>query len=235
MNAAVEKLLWHIRALHLHLPGAIATPIQRGAEHLASRSPTSLSILYDTDKGPQRHLYTERYRRFIGPVRTQLKSVIEIGVHKGASLQLWRRYLPDATIIGLDLEPPPQLNLPGVKVYAGDQSDTALLKTLVDRHGPFDLVIDDGSHIASHICISFDALFPAVRPGGWYVIEDLETAYRTGMYEGGPPGTPGTAIDLIKSLVDQTQPGSGNCNISELHIFDGIAFIRKRLDDSFYP
>jgi demethylmacrocin O-methyltransferase len=227
MNATVEKALWHIRALHLHVPRAVAAPIQRSVERLASRSPSALSILYDTDKGPQRHHYTERYRQLIGPMRMQLKSVAEIGIHKGASLRLWRRYLPDAIIVGLDLNPPPGLNLPGVEMYAGDQSDTAFLITVIERHGPFDLVIDDGSHIASHIRTSFDAFFPAVRPGGWYVIEDLETAYRAGTYEGGPPGTPGTAIDLIKSRIDHTQPDSGSCDIAELHVFDGIAFIRK--------
>jgi demethylmacrocin O-methyltransferase len=227
VNATVEKALWHIRGLHLHMPRVVAAPIQRSAEYLASRSPSALSILYDTDKGPKRHLYTERYRQLIGPMRMQLKSVVEIGIHKGASLRLWQRYLPNATIVGLDLAPPPGLNLPGVEMYAGDQSDTAFLATVIDRHGPFDLVIDDGSHIASHIRTSFDAFFPAVRPGGWYVIEDLETAYRGGKFEGGPPGTPGTAIDLIKSRIDRTQPGSGSYDIAELHVFDGIAFIRK--------
>lgn len=220
-------MLWHIRALHLHLPRSLATPIQHGTERIATRSPTALSILYDTDKGPQRHLYTERYRELLGPTRRELKSIAEIGIHKGASLRLWRRYFPNATIAGLDLEPPPGLDLPGVEMYAGDQSDTAFLKSVIDRHMPFDLVIDDGSHIASHIRASFDAFFPALRSGGWYVIEDLETSYREGRYEGGPPGTPGTAIELIKGLVDRTQPQSGARDVSELHLFEGIAFLRK--------
>ena len=46
------------------------------------------------------------------------------------------------------------------------------------------LEVDDGSHIASDIPASFKILFPAVRHGGWYVIEDLETAYRSSEVEG---------------------------------------------------
>ncbi len=72
----------------------------------------------------------------------------------------------------------------------------------------------------------FATLFPAVHPGGWYVIEDLETSYWDS-HEGGPAGTPGTAVDLVKSLVDRSQAAFSERNIVELHVFDGIAFIRK--------
>ena len=80
--------------------------------------------------------------------------------------------------------------------------------------------------VASHIAASFDVLFDAVRPGGWYVIEDLATSYWPSL-EGGPPGTPGTAVDLARSLVDRTQPESGIHDIAELRILDNILFIRK--------
>jgi hypothetical protein len=70
-------------------------------------------------------------------------------------------------------------------MHAGDQSDENFLGDIIDRYRGFDLVIDDGSHIASHIRASFDKLFPALRPDGWYVIEDLWTAYHAGEYEGG--------------------------------------------------
>lgn len=227
VNAAVERLLWHVRALHLHAPPAVVAPVQRGAERLASRSPAALAILFDTDKGPHRHRYTERYRELLGPRRTKIESVLEIGIRKGASLRMWRRYLPAAAIVGIDLHLPRDLSLPGVEMYAGDQSDAAFLRTVSDRHGPFDLVIDDGSHVARHIQASFEVLFPTVRPGGWYVIEDLETAYVEEVYEGGPPGTPGTAAELVKGLVDRTQSRSGLRDVEELHVFEGIAFIRK--------
>jgi hypothetical protein len=111
-------------------------------------------------------------------------------------------------------------------MHAGDQSDETFLARLISHYGGFDIVIDDGSHIASHVHASFRALFPAVRPGGWYVIEDLETSY-WGSHEGGPTGTSGTAVELVKSVVDRTQAESGVRDAAELHVFDGIAFIRK--------
>jgi cephalosporin hydroxylase len=88
------------------------------------------------------------------------------------------------------------------------------------------VVIDDGSHIGRHVQASFRVLFPAVLPGGWYVVEDLQTSY-SNSHEGGPARTPGTAVDLIKGLVDRAQTDSGDRDVAELRLYDRIAFIRK--------
>ena len=111
-------------------------------------------------------------------------------------------------------------------MHQGDQSDESFLASLASRYGGFDIVIDDGSHIGAHVRASFRVLFPALRPDGWYVIEDLQTSYWDS-HEGGPVGTPGTAVELIKSLVDRTQADSATRDIAELHLFDCIAFIQK--------
>ena len=41
----------------------------------------------------------------------------------------------------------------------------------------FDVIVDDGSHVCVHVFRSFNALFPKLRPGGVYIIEDLNMAY----------------------------------------------------------
>jgi hypothetical protein len=136
--------------------------------------------------------------------------------------------MPKARIVGVDLTPP-QLDIPGVELHAGDQSDQEFLQSLIARYGGFDIVIDDASHIGRLTIASFTELYPAVRPGGWYVIEDLETSYWES-HGGGPVGTRGTAVDLIKGMVDRVQQEPGAGDASELHVFDGIAFIRKPAD-----
>jgi demethylmacrocin O-methyltransferase len=187
-----------------------------------------LALIYGTDKGPQFHGYTEHYRRLFGPIRRRRLTLLEIGIEDGASLRLWRRFFPKARIIGIDLEPPAEIR--GVEMYAGDQSDPEFLAELVARCGPFDIVIDDGSHFGRHIRASFEALFPAVKSDGWYVIEDLGGAYFTEA-EGGPPGTPGTAIELLRSLLDRTQHYSGrhggHHDCAEIRLLNEIAFIRR--------
>ena len=63
-----------------------------------------------------------------------------------------------------------------------------------------------GATLGAHQRASFSALFEEVRPGGLYVIEDFATAYWPD-WEGGPPGTPGTAIKLAKNLIDDIRVG----------------------------
>ena len=51
------------------------------------------------------------------------------------------------------------------------------LKSLADQYGPFDIVIDDGSHAPAHQVASLTALWPHVKVGGVYLVEDLHTSY----------------------------------------------------------
>ena len=227
MNLVDEKALIRAREIASRLPAPLISRLQDAAGRLVSRSPAALSRIYGSDK-VENH-YTSHYRAFFGPLRSRPLTLLEIGILGGASLRMWRRYLPKATIVGIDSELEhrlPDLELPGVEMDVGDQSDEVFLNSLISRYGGFDVVIDDGSHIGRHIRASFDVLYPAVRPNGWYVVEDLGTAYWED-FEGGPPGTAGTAVELVKDLVDHTQLWSGVHDVAELHLFPSIAFIRK--------
>jgi hypothetical protein len=118
-----------------------------------------------------------------------------------------------------------------VRVFFGDQADEEFLRHVVangaglrpedTRHdwsrGGWDLVIDDGGHIPRDQLTSFCALFPFVRPGGLYVIEDVETSYWDGpgaVAYGRPfPGAglgkqaPGNFVEAMKQLVDVINRG----------------------------
>merc|ERR1712029_878213 len=41
--------------------------------------------------------------------------------------------------------------------------------------GNFDIIIDDGSHVPNHQLVSFETLWPSIKPGGMYIVEDIET------------------------------------------------------------
>ena len=58
-----------------------------------------------------------------------------------------------------------------------DQSDAAALQAFAEQNGPFDLIVEDGSHIWSHQIIGLQILLPHLRPGGQYIVEDLHTSY----------------------------------------------------------
>jgi hypothetical protein len=96
------------------------------------------------------------------------------------------------------------------------------------------VVIDDGSHIGGDICTSFDALWPHLQPGGWYVVEDLATSYVPD-YGGGTPPPATSGVGLVQVLVDRTQQldpasqleRSTRRDICAVHCYPGIAFFQK--------
>eukprot|EP01062_Namystynia_karyoxenos_P066817 TRINITY_DN60737_c0_g1_i1.p1 TRINITY_DN60737_c0_g1~~TRINITY_DN60737_c0_g1_i1.p1 ORF type:complete len:503 (+),score=113.48 TRINITY_DN60737_c0_g1_i1:93-1511(+) len=62
--------------------------------------------------------------------------------------------------------------------FWGDQANRTFLAEIVASiGGSLDIIIDDGGHQMKHQLNSFEVLFPLVRPGGIYVIEDLETSF----------------------------------------------------------
>jgi len=68
-----------------------------------------------------------------------------------------------------------------VTILAGDQSDCQFLAALARNFSgaaQLDIIIDDGSHVPSHQLRSLEALFfSALKPGGLYIVEDVETSY----------------------------------------------------------
>jgi hypothetical protein len=87
---------------------------------------------------------------------------------------MWEEYFPNAEIIGLDIDPAcASLSKGRCKVIIGDQSDVPFLTNMGYEQGPFDLVIDDGSHLPAHMLNSFMALAPHLSVDAYYVIEDM--------------------------------------------------------------
>ena len=200
----------------------------------------ALARWYGTDKSSVKHGYARLYERHFRAGRRAVRTVLEIGVGGatsdtgyetpvgGQSLHVWRHYFPNASVVGVDIY---RKDVAEDRIHfeQGDQADKAFLAMLVEKYGPFDIVVDDGSHRGRDIIASFATLWDAVRPGGYYVIEDVFTAYHPD-WEGGPPGTPGTAADLLKKLVDDTLLRKGSDfrpSIAAMHLYSNIVFLER--------
>lgn len=214
----------------------------------ASLDPLSrLAIRYGADKYGV-HLYTPVYHRFFEPLRERPLRLLEIGVggyaytcQGGPSLRMWADYFPHASIVGMDLFPK-ALELPDrVTVVQGSQSSAEDLDRVWREHGPFDIVIDDGSHRQSDILASFHRLFERLAPGGLYVIEDLHTAFNPA-YGGSPDGR-GTVMEWLGELsrdmhdreIAVIEPGRTPSRygsmISGIHLHYNIAVIERGVND----
>jgi demethylmacrocin O-methyltransferase len=130
-----------------------------------------------TDKGPQDHNYVDLYERLILQWKNDPIKILEIGIEKGGSLLMWQDYFPKATIYGLDMEDKSALANARVTTLMGDQAKRGDLQRAMDiSGGEIDILIDDGGHTMEQQQVSLGFLFKYVRPGGYYILEDLHTS-----------------------------------------------------------
>jgi len=143
-----------------------------------------------TDKA-QHPMYLATYANLIGDRRLTPFRLLELGVYGGGSVEMWLRYCPFATIIGIDAHDYGYIPSDATRVhlYTGWQEDADFVNRVADQEGPFDFVIDDCSHHAAPQLVSFRALWPWMRRGGWYIIEDTHTWWKFYPGEGNPFST----------------------------------------------
>ena len=156
-------------------------------------------------------------------------------MYDGGSLRMWREFLPEAKIVGLDIDPRCKAFEGGnATVETCDQSNPEQLTAIGVKHGPFDVVIDDGSHIWSHQVLSFETLFPFVAPGGHFIIEDLDTSYGhyTEMYGRDSTISGAQYVSKMANYVLASTAGNLNQEMDlRMRVFveqiDSITFIRR--------
>ena len=202
-----------------------------------------LAQLHGTDKifG---HDYIEVYEHHFQKFRKLPVNFLEIGVGGyddpeagGQSLRMWKDYFRNGTIHAIDIYDKSPHQESRIKIFQGSQADTGFLEKLHQDCGDFDLIIDDGSHLNEHITASFEILFPKLRNGGIYAIEDIQTAYWPsygGQYQ---PGKDGTAMSYFRALVDglnhaefllpDYKPTYNDLNIRSLHFYHNMVLIHK--------
>ena len=140
---------------------------------------TTSALEHGTDKARD-HWYTPHYHKRFESFRDEPITLLEIGVGGyadpnagGESLAMWRDYFPRATIVGLDIHPKTLDLGERVHIEQGDITDRRVIAHLAETYGPFDVVIDDGSHMCGDVMAAWAYLWEHVSEGGWYVVEGL--------------------------------------------------------------
>lgn len=135
-----------------------------------------------TDKGTihyEAHGYTEVYGEYIP--QNGSYELLEIGIWHGDSIRMWNEYNSNIELYAVDIDPKIYEYLSGsekFKLYLGNQSDEAFINNiLLESNNNIDFVIDDGSHNHDDILNSFKFLFPKMKKGSIYFIEDLHASH----------------------------------------------------------
>ena len=198
----------------------------------------SLGQLYDTDKVS--HGYLPHYQSRFDAIRESSITLLEIGVMKGASLRMWRDFFSQGSIYGIDIVPAVMFTEDRIKTFSGAQQDATFLGSVAAETGPLDVVIDDGSHSVNHHLISFEILWPHLKFGGWYCIEDCFSMFYAMWATADGQARPGVddpaeydAPTIIDRLYQQRKAiFTGESPYAEIHIvtggiYDGMILIQK--------
>jgi predicted O-methyltransferase YrrM len=127
---------------------------------------------------------TEEYLEFVE--RFQHDNIVELGIGSGGSIALTVLVAPPRKLVAIDIRPDRVEALDDlirerglaerVRLHYGvDQADRERLAAILENEfgeEALGLVVDDASHRLDETRTSFEALFPRLRPGGLFVIED---------------------------------------------------------------
>ncbi len=136
------------------------------------------------------HHYFEIYERHLSRLRAASPTMLEIGVERGGSLEMWRQYFGgSARIYGLDVNPAARRHEDiATRIFIGDQADRGGLRDMLAQTGPLDLVIDDGGHTANQQITAFEEIYPTLGENGIYLVEDTHTSLWGGSFMDRPDG-----------------------------------------------
>ncbi len=187
--------------------------------------------------------YFEVYNNYFSRFRGGECKILEIGVYKGGSLYMWKDYFgKDAKVIGIDINPQcKKFQDKQISIEIGSQEDEDFLNYVIDKYGPFDIIVDDGSHKCFDQIVAFRVLFQSLKNRGIYLCEDVQTSYDE--IWGGGYSNPNSFIEYTKKLVDfihayhiKEKEKVQNCyteSIHGIHYYNNMVVIEKR--ESFRP
>lgn len=201
-----------------------------------------IAIRNNTDKSSRHHGYTAIYEKFFEPLRLHPLTLLELGT--GAywkkddgfhGAKTWVEYFDKANIVTIDIYEKIPPNNPRIKFFQGSQDDDAFLKSVIEQVGTPDIIIDDASHVNPKTVRSFEILFPLLKSGGIYVIEDAHTSYweapaSDGQEFFGGIDNPRAILNFMKALVDSIN--HKHCPVPDqqiraIHFYEKIVFIEK--------
>jgi len=207
-----------------------------------------LALKAQADKASSWHNYTQVYARYFAPLRERRIKFLEIGIWKGNSVKLWEDYFPNAELHFIDIYIQQDAYTSArARYHRVDQANPRELQRFIqETGGAFDVIIDDGGHTMQQQIVSFEQLFPHLKSGGIYIIEDLHTS-NWPHFGGGKHR--GTTIAFLKGLIDEVNfvgARTGRAShqeidpsikkelnvmretIESIHFYDSLAIIFKR-------
>lgn len=148
--------------------------------------------------------YFEVYERHLRQFCMTECTLVEVGVQKGGSLEMWSKYLgTHSKIFGIDIDTE-CANLKyvenNIKVEIADQKSMTFWDAFLEKNPKIDIFIDDAGHFCDAQISTFEKVFPTLPIGSIYICEDVHTSYM--LYNGGGYKIKNSFIEYAKNYVD---------------------------------
>lgn len=162
-----------------------------------------IGLRHNTDKSSAGHNYLKHYDMMFSHLRHQEINLLELGVWEGASLKTWAEYFHNSPLIlGADIEDKQQYETHQISTIIVNTMNRDSLQTIVNSPIKFDIILDDAGHESEAQILAFNELFPVLKSGGMYVIEDTLCAFDKSRW-----GKNANVFDRIHQIVDEVNVG----------------------------
>lgn len=184
-------------------------------------------------------IYDRHFSRYIGTNPT----ILEVGVDRGGSLEMWNNYFDgECTIYGVDINPAcNDIQIPNTEIVVGDQSDVKFWDEFKHKVPKLDIIIEDGGHTMHQQITTFECMYDHVKDDGVYLCEDLHTSYwcesNVKADHCNPEGRI-TFIEYTKNFIDKLNAWHhkpvGDVSFKQkthsVHYYDSVIVLEKRMD-----
>lgn len=197
---------------------------------------------YGSDK-VDHHDFSPIYYQYLSQIKLNELILLEIGTggywHRdqgGAATKAFRDFLPNSKIITVDIyDKPILIGEKRINFYKGSQIDEDLLRKILMIEGNPDIIIDDGSHINPMTLQTFAILYPHLKSGGFYFVEDIHTSYWEQVATDGTDFGGGThnatVMNYFKSMTDSLNHGHSiieDMGIKSISFYRELIVIQKK-------
>ena len=163
---------------------------------------------HGSDKSSLVHNFLDHYEGVLQEFADRPITLLEFGSGDHAAIATWLEFFPRAAIVGVFPDQDARaFARERVTIEIGNQGDASFLRHLIGTYAP-DVVIDDGWHLWDMQILALRHLFPALRPGGVYIVQALQTSFgaeHEKLYRGGAEVS---AFAYIQSLLPGVTGGA---------------------------
>ena len=123
--------------------------------------------------------YFEVYDEFFKPFKNKNITFVEIGIHNGGSLEIWKKYFGEKSrIIGIDINSQCKIfEKDGYEIFIGNQCDPKFWHNFFKEVGTVDIILDDGGHTNLDQIITTVNVVDKINDNGLLVVEDVHTSF----------------------------------------------------------